>query len=189
MFGKVHSFKSDDSNIDVFMRGAFASSLTSGKQIRLTVMHAGIGLLATNRDGLELIEDDYGLAFRCALPETPHAADVAADVLSGKVAEMSPGYRPVRAEIKTIDGTRVRLLYEVDLAEISIVSSGAVPGTRCLLVDGAKRRLLRDEVKTGNITTRDAVDHARLAKARAKTFDALIAALEAIPDRIANFRG
>jgi HK97 family phage prohead protease len=140
------------------MPGCFASSLMSGKSIRLLVQHAGIGLLGTVRDRLELLEDDDGLAFRYELADTAHAKEIARLVEAGQLAEMSIGYKVLRHEIKTIEGSSVRLIREGDLDEISIVGRGAVPGTHCRLVDGRKRSTLREELKSGTLTEPDAID-------------------------------
>lgn len=152
---RYHKVHSCGDNFDVFMRGSFAASLMSGKCIRLLIKHAGIELIATTRDRLQIVESDDGLPFRATLDDSAHHVDVAYMVQEGKFTEMSVGFRALRHEQRIIEGLNVRLIHEAELDEISIVAHGAVPQTCCFLVDGTKRRSLREEVKDGTIDKPD----------------------------------
>lgn len=137
---------------EAFATGAFAPSLMSGKAISAYTEHEAIGLFATTSDRLELIQDQWGLAFRVQLRHgDEHQEDLARKVAVGDCSEMSVGYRTIREHTVTIEGKTVHVLDECDLSEISICRRGAVPGTSCVLIDARNRQTLREDLRGGNL--------------------------------------
>ena len=106
--------------------GAFAASLLSGDKLAL-VDHDPNKLLGRTKSGtLKLAEDQRGLHFEVALPSTSVANDVLALAERGDLGGCSFGFLVKR---DAWSGS-VRTLEEVDLREISIVSSWpAYPAT------------------------------------------------------------
>lgn len=154
-FNKAHEYKG---HVDVFAVGCFARTLCSGRAVRLLMHHDESKLVATTADALELHSDDKGLAFKCLLPSTVNGTLAKMMVRRLGRAGMSVGYEIRDAETKEIEGCSVRILYDCDLVEISLVDRGAVPqafavlkqddgssltkaGTGGLLVDEAFEKL------------------------------------------------
>jgi hypothetical protein len=137
---------------EAFAPGVFAASLMSGKAISAYTQHEEIGLFATTADRLELIQDQWGLAFRVQLRKgDDHQEHLARKVALGEWSEMSVGYRTVREHTVTIEGKTIHVLDECDLSEISICKRGAVPGTSCKLIDASHRKTLREDLRAGNL--------------------------------------
>jgi len=123
-------------DIEVFLAGCFARSLTGHKAIRFLCGHREANLVATSADDLELATDDEGLAFRLRIPHTEMGSEVRNLVRYGQADQMSVGYTVEVDHWKTIDGTRVRIIADASLNEISLVECGAVPGTFAAFDDG-----------------------------------------------------
>lgn len=148
-YNKPHFYKG---RIEAHRPGCFSASLTSGKTIRLFSMHKADTLCATTKDRLELVENEDGLYFRCALhPESDLQRELAVKVATGEYGEMSIGYTTQKERTVQLDGKNVRLLEECDLHEISVVTRGAVPNTKVALVDGSSRQSLRSEIRRGEL--------------------------------------
>lgn len=183
-YTKVHRYKG---RLEAFMPGCFSASLTSGDAIRVMVMHEPVDLFATTRDRLALAEDGEGLYFRVGLSTDSDAQrDLAIKVATGEFSEMSVGYAVEREHVRVIDGNTIHCLTECRLHEISIVNRGAVPGTRVVLIDGARRPSLRDDIRRGELF-RSAVSatqaksdaaYARLEAAMHNLCDCLSTAIE-----------
>ena len=100
--------------------GAFTESLASGRDILALVDHDPKALLGRTRSGtLTLREDDDGLAFDLALPDTRAAADLLALAERGDIGGMSFGF-VAKDDHWTGD---LRELRAVELHEISVVQS------------------------------------------------------------------
>jgi uncharacterized protein len=151
LWNKIHWY-SRLQRLEAFAPGAFAASLMSGKAISAYTEHDEIGLFATTADRLELIQDQWGLAFRVQLRKgDDHQEHLARKVALGEWSQMSVGYRTIREHTVTIDGKTIHLLDECDLREISICKRGAVPGTTCVVIDARNRKTLREDLRTGNL--------------------------------------
>lgn len=141
-YGKPHTY---NGGIDVFVKGCFDKSLASRRRIGVWLDHKVDAQLASTDDNLELMSDDTGLAFRLKRP-----LDVLVDaVKSRKLTAMSPSYRVVRQEYKSVADEQVRMILEADLEEISVVKAGAVKQAFVDVVD--TKSSLRDDVRAGRV--------------------------------------
>ncbi|WP_043681394.1 HK97 family phage prohead protease [Castellaniella defragrans] len=121
---------------EIVRPGAFADSLASGQAIRALYHHQGDALLGSTRSGtLQLREDDHGLRFELALPDTTHGRDLAVLIQRGDVAGCSFGFTVPdggdRWEQRS--GTFLRELLRVDLREITLTSDPAYTDTTVAL--------------------------------------------------------
>lgn len=114
--GYASVFNNIDSDNDVIVKGAFSSSLAKRK-IKLLWQHKTdepIGLI------LEANEDDTGLYVKCRINlETEKGAETYSNLKMGILDKMSIGFKTVDYEM---DKKGVRILKELDLYEISIVT-------------------------------------------------------------------
>ena len=111
-------------------RGAFERTLSTDAEVLAFVDHDSGKLLGRRSVGtLRISDSDAGLAFEVDLPETTLGRDVLALAERGDLGGMSFGFViPKGGERR--DGN-VRLLTQIDLREISVVSSWpAYDGTR-----------------------------------------------------------
>lgn len=107
---------------EVIRHGAFAPSLVAGRDILALADHDPKAVLGRTRTGtLELREDEHGLAFTLALPETQAGRDLVALAERGDLGGCSFGFT-VTPEGERWNGNR-RELRSVELHEISIVQS------------------------------------------------------------------
>lgn len=107
---------------EVIRRGAFAPSLVAGKDILALADHDPKTVLGRTRSGtLELREDEHGLAFTLAMPNTQAGRDLVALAERGDLGGCSFGFT-VTGDGERWDGNR-RELRSVELHEISIVQS------------------------------------------------------------------
>lgn len=107
---------------EVIRRGAFRASLDSGRDILALLDHKPDCLLGRTRSGsLQLAEDNDGLAFTLALPDTQAGRDLVALAERGDLGGCSFGFN-VPAGGDHWEGDK-RELRSVDLQEISIVQS------------------------------------------------------------------
>jgi HK97 family phage prohead protease len=103
-------------------RGAFAASLRDASDILALVDHDSGKMLARTRSGtLKLSEDERGLAFDIALPNTTLANDVLALAERGDIGGASFAFK-VRNGGERWSGKH-RELRDLDLVEISVVSA------------------------------------------------------------------
>lgn len=117
---------------EVIRNGAFAKSLGSGSNIRALWHHQPDALLGTTRGGtLKLREDDKGLAFELALPDTTHGKDLAILVDRGDVSGCSFGFkvRDGGDRWEERGAQLVRELLDVDLHEITLTHDPAYQDT------------------------------------------------------------
>lgn len=111
-------------------RGAFADTIRGDAEVLAFVDHDAGKLLGRRSAGtLRLSDSNEGLAFEIDLPETTLGRDVLALAERGDLGGMSFGFTiPKGGERR--DGN-VRVLTQIDLKEISVVSSWpAYSGTR-----------------------------------------------------------
>ncbi|MGE0181987.1 MAG: HK97 family phage prohead protease [Parvularculaceae bacterium] len=111
-------------------RGAFAETIRSDAEVLAFVDHDAGKLLGRRSVGtLRLSDSDEGLAFEIDLPETTLGRDVLALAERGDLGGMSFGFTVPKSGERR-DGN-VRVLTQIDLKEISVVSSWpAYQGTR-----------------------------------------------------------
>ncbi len=121
---------------EVIRRGAFTSTLESRANVRALWHHQSDALLGTTRGGtLTLREDDHGLRFELALPDTTHGRDLAVLVERGDVSGCSFGFRVADGGERWEErgGQFVRELLKVDLHEITLTHDPAYQDTSVAL--------------------------------------------------------
>jgi HK97 family phage prohead protease len=107
---------------EVIRRGAFAASLASGRDILAMADHDASRVLGRTKSGtLELREDETGLAFTLAMPDTQAGRDLVALAERGDLGGCSFAFA-VPDGGDHWDGD-TRELRSVDLREVSIVQS------------------------------------------------------------------
>lgn len=124
--GRASLFWVKDLNDDVVAEGAFAASLarTGAGGVKMLWQHA-----ADEPVGVwdEVAEDGEGLVVRGRVLEaTPRGRMAAALVRAGALDGLSIGFRARRAR----SGEGVRVLTEVELWEVSLVTFPMLPGAR-----------------------------------------------------------
>lgn len=138
--GYASLFWTRDLNEDVTAAGAFGESLArSGPEgVKMLYQHeaeAPIGVWD------EIAEDERGLYVRGRiLAVTPQARLVAALVKAGALDGLSIGFRTVKA--RPDESGRLRVLTEVELWEVSIVTFPMLPGARISRVGDQKNLAL-----------------------------------------------
>ena len=137
--GYASVFNNIDSDNDVIVKGAFSNSLAKRK-IKLLWQHKTdepIGLI------LEANEDDTGLYVKCQINlETEKGAETYSNLKMGILDKMSIGFKTLDYELDKTKG--VRILKEIDLYEISIVT---FPANDMAEVDSVKNFTSRDVEK------------------------------------------
>jgi uncharacterized protein len=136
---------------EIIRRGAFAASLTSGRDILAMADHDPSRVLGRTRSGtLTLTEDNDGLAFTLEMPDTQAGRDLVALAERGDLGGCSFGF-VVNAGGDVWDGD-TRELRNVELREISIVQAWpAYADTEVhlrSLQSGAQRSLLHYWLET-----------------------------------------
>lgn len=126
-------FNNVDQGGDIIEPGAFAKSLASGKPIKMLWQHSPWDPIGVWDD---VTEDDYGLRISgTVLSEVSTGADALALLKAGAIDGLSIGYRTIAAEAGVIDGQDVRVLKELELWEVSLVT---FPMNTDAVVDAAK---------------------------------------------------
>ncbi len=123
--GYASRFAQADLNDDVVARGAFRGSLLRGPgAVRMLYQHQARSVIGVWD---EIVEDREGLHVRGRIVgASPEARMVAALVKSGAVDGLSIGFRTRKSRR---DG-RLRVLTEVELWEVSIVTFPMLPTAR-----------------------------------------------------------
>lgn len=118
---------------EIVASGTFSRTLRESPDILCLRDHVPSQLLGRTTAGtLTLNQDSKGLAFSVSLPNTPIALDTAENIRLGNLDACSFGFSVPQGGDKwvtTSDGSIVRTLNDVDLAEISITSFAAYPAT------------------------------------------------------------
>jgi HK97 family phage prohead protease len=143
---------------EIISAGALNKTLAEQRDIFLLYAHSWEKPLASTGSGtLELGLNSDALEVRANFVDTTYSRDAAALVASGVVAKMSAGFRVTRQRMETRalptgGSTRVRLIDEMRLSELSIVPVAAYPQT-----SGEMRSLfdLYDELRAGRILSKD----------------------------------
>ena len=116
--GYASLFNEVDQGYDMVAPGAFSKSLVGGRKVKMLWQHdpkQPIGVWD------EIREDDRGLYVKGRiLPDVQKGAEALALLQAGGLDGMSIGYRTKQADMDPNEG--VRLLKEVDLFEISLVT-------------------------------------------------------------------
>ena len=139
--GYASLFWTRDLNDDVTAAGAFADSLarTGAAGVRMLCQHDGdhpVGIWD------EVVEDGCGLFVRGRILEiTPQARMCAALVRAGAMDGLSIGFRALKA--RPDESGRLRVLTEVALWEVSVVTFPMLPGAR---IDTVSLLPLREKV-------------------------------------------
>lgn len=121
-------------------KGAFYNSLQSDRDVICNVEHDNARILGRKKNGtLALSEDNYGLRFACALPDTTDGRDVAALIKRSDLSEMSFAFQvdpdgdewDEDGEDPDERGKRclMRTLKSVRILDCSIVANPAYPRT------------------------------------------------------------
>jgi HK97 family phage prohead protease len=161
--GYASTFGNKDLGGDIILPGAFAKCLTAkpiGK-IKMLRDHDAGRLIGTWRG---MREDTKGLFVEGALVMTTRDGAEAYDLMkAGALDSMSIGYRTVEAEYRRDDGSR--LLKEVDLVEVSLVSFPMNPeATITAVKDGIEfnPREMEDTLREAGLSRADAVKAIRV---------------------------
>lgn len=131
--------------------GAFRRAIEEKQDVRALVDHTG-GLMTigrSTRGTLRLQEDDKGLRVEIDPPQTQAGRDVVELVRRGDLSQMSFGFRAVKDEWlmpgeNGHEGLPLRVLRDVDLFDVSVVSFPAYPDTSVAV--RALRRLCAEAV-------------------------------------------
>lgn len=127
-------------------RGAFDACLADKSHVvRLVLEHDDCKEIASTDNGLELYSDDYGLAFRCSLPRTRFGDEAHALTADRTYTAMSAAFRFEPNNVKVILDEDVTFVDDAIISECSILGSGAIKQSYCILVDGRDRQSLREE--------------------------------------------
>lgn len=136
LHGYVARFNSETRIGDFYERvmpGAFRASLADGRNITALADHDRRALLGSTASGtLQLSEDGQGLAFELSLPDTTVGRDIAVLVERRDIAGCSFGFTvPTGGDawLTRADGSMLRELRNVELAEITITPTPAYPST------------------------------------------------------------
>ena len=125
---------------EVIRSGAFAKGIKN-PDIRALWNHESGKVLGRQKNGsLQVWEDDKGLGFRVAIPNTTWGRDATETIRRGDVDQMSFGFRVPKGGDRWTepDGENkdaLRELVDVELVEVSPVSFPAYPQTTVTLRD------------------------------------------------------
>jgi HK97 family phage prohead protease len=109
--------------VETIAPGAFRRSLKSRNEIKLFKNHNMDEVLASTRSKtLRLIEDEKGLLAEATLPDTTAGRDLAVLMKRGDVHAMSFGFSVPRGGDKYSEDGMTRILKEIRLHEVSIVT-------------------------------------------------------------------
>ena len=133
-YGSV--FGNIDSHGDIIAPGAFTKTIHDyrNRKINLYSSHSmnARDLLGTVTD---LRQDEFGLRFEAEISQAPSAQDLAIKAKEGHLNEVSIGFFVRDQEfIKNENGERTRVIKEIDLIEISLVSRASNSQAKLLLV-------------------------------------------------------
>lgn len=134
MTGYAAKFDALSENLGTFRerirRGAFEPSIRSA-DVRLLVNHEGMPLARTKSGTLKLFEDSIGLRFEAKLDASdPDVQRLIPKMKRGDLTQMSFGFFTKRDSWDRSDPQRpVRILEEVEIFDISIVTFPAYPQT------------------------------------------------------------
>lgn len=121
--------------------GAFTASLKTNPDVRALFNHDSNIVLGRTKSGtLELQEDATGLFWRCTLPDTAMARDLAVSIERGDVDQCSFGFYCLSDSWAMQNGTPIRSVKTAEIFDVSAVTYPAYPATsvamRSLWMDG-----------------------------------------------------
>jgi len=117
--------------VERILPGAFSRALREKQDIRCLLNHdASLILGRTKSKTLQVSEDSKGLRFRCLLPDTQVARDLAVSITRGDLDQCSFAFRAVQQnwlEEKAADGSiqYIREIVDCDLSDVSPVTAPA----------------------------------------------------------------
>ncbi|NEX77378.1 HK97 family phage prohead protease [Bacillus thermocopriae] len=115
--------------------GAFSKAIAENGDIRALFNHDWNNVLGRTKAGtLRLSEDDRGLKFEVDLPNTSVARDLVESLKRGDINQCSFGFIPTVEEWDYSVEPAHRIIKEVDLFEVSVVSIPAYEDTEVSLV-------------------------------------------------------
>lgn len=110
--------------------GTFRRTIAEGADVRALMNHDPNLILGRTRSGtLFLTEDDIGLRYEIAPPDTQYAHDLLISLERGDINQSSFGFRMVKERWETREDENIRFLMDVDLFDISPVTFPAYPQT------------------------------------------------------------
>lgn len=137
--GYASVFGNVDLGGDVIRKGAFTKTLAEAMPkgaVKLMDSHAFFdGTSAVIGIVKEAREDDTGLWFKAAFSAVQRAQDVRTKVIEGILNSLSIGFDILTAAEEIVNGASVRMITEVKLYEISVVTWGMNPEAA---ISGAK---------------------------------------------------
>ncbi|TNE60264.1 MAG: HK97 family phage prohead protease [Alphaproteobacteria bacterium] len=131
-YAAVFGSKSEDLGgfREVIRSGAFARSLAENRDVYALADHDPAKRLGRTKNGsLRLHEDDKGLRVEIDLPGTPLGDQIGEEVRSGLLDAMSFGFNVRDQEWRDENNEALRVLTDVDLHEVSVVSFPAYKET------------------------------------------------------------
>lgn len=125
-FGRVAQIRGEFERVHP---NAFNRALTEGQDVVLVVNHDGLPLGRTSAGTLRLGVDERGLTIDNDLPDTTLARDVRELMRRGDLRSMSFGFIPTADTYDEVDGRQIRTITDLDLFDVSIVTSPAYTDT------------------------------------------------------------
>lgn len=110
--------------------GAFSAALERGDDVVFLVDHEGLPLARTSSSTLDLAEDSKGLRMETSLDAVdPDVARIVPKMTRGDLSKMSFAFRATREEWDETGDLPRRTVLEVELFDVSIVTTPAFDGT------------------------------------------------------------
>lgn len=128
--GYASTFGNIDLGDDIVEKGAFAKSIIKNPSVPVL---SGHDMQEKIGDTTRMKEDEVGLFVEIILPKDDTFVtgrimpQMKSSKIAGRLQEMSIGFRIIDSSRETREGKQVRLLNEVDLFEISLVSKAMNP--------------------------------------------------------------
>lgn len=130
--------------VEIVEPGAFNNSLLLNPDIPLLLNHINEREIARNNKNLTLKEDNIGLHFSADITD----AEVVLLAKTGDLVGCSFGFRDKQVDIKKREGKiSTRLLREIDLMEVSILSTGHCPAYYGTLVEAREENVQPTEIR------------------------------------------
>jgi uncharacterized protein len=115
---------------EVIEAGAFTSALERGDDVVFLVNHAGLPLARTRSGTLKLTQDDRGLYIESELDrEDPDVRAIVPKMKRGDLDKMSFAFIPTRQEWDDSGDMPKRMIRDLQLFDVAIVTTPAYDGT------------------------------------------------------------
>jgi HK97 family phage prohead protease len=115
---------------EVIERGAFKSAIERGDDVVFVINHEGLPLARTRSGTLKLTEDERGLFIETDLdPMDPDVRSIVPKMKRGDLDKMSFAFVPTRQEWDDSGDIPKRMIKDVELYDVSIVTTPAYAGT------------------------------------------------------------